>query len=263
MLTASSHRVGHGAQPRAEHDAHARRQVRAQDGGGLGGAHASDSSSKASGSSSPMVVVCDRAAGAPEVHRRVGRGELLQALAAAAARRADVELLGHHGDGADLALAGGDHRADGRRLRALALRIGGVLDVGADVDRPGGRAQRGADREVRVGRVGVAHDRVGGGQQRLRRRRAAGRSRSPPPARRGRAPRAGAPRARARARGPSRRPRRPRARRTTRGRRPRRGGCARSRRAAGAGACRRRRAFPGRRRARRRSAAGSPTSARR
>ena len=72
-----------------------------------------------------------RAAGAPEVHGRVGRGELLQALAAAAARRADVELLGHHGDGADRALAGGHHRPDGRCLRALALRVGGVLDVGA------------------------------------------------------------------------------------------------------------------------------------
>ena len=75
-------------------------------------------------------------------------------------------LLGDDGDGADLALAGGDHRADGRCLGALALRIGGVLDVRPDVDRSGARAQGGADRELRVRGVGVAHDGVGGGQQR-------------------------------------------------------------------------------------------------
>ena len=49
----------------------------------------------------------------------------------------------------------GDQRADRRRLRALALRVGGVLDVGADVDRAVLGAQRGADREVRVRRVGA------------------------------------------------------------------------------------------------------------
>ena len=47
--------------------------------------------------------------------------------------------LGHHGHGGDLALAGRDQRADRGRLRALALRVGGVLDVGAGVDRAGRR----------------------------------------------------------------------------------------------------------------------------
>ena len=132
------HRVGDGAQARAQDDAHARRQVRAQArAGGLGALTPASSSSKASGSSSPMVVVCIGPPGRPRYTGVSGVGELLQALAAAAARRADVELLGDDGDGADLALAGGDHRADGRRLGALALRVGGVLDVGPDVDRPG------------------------------------------------------------------------------------------------------------------------------
>jgi hypothetical protein len=57
--------VGHRAQARAEDDAHARRDVRAQDGGRLARAHARDSSSKASGSSCAMVVVCSGPPGRP------------------------------------------------------------------------------------------------------------------------------------------------------------------------------------------------------
>ena len=53
--------------------------------------------------------------------------------------------------------AAGHQRADRRRLRALALRVGGVLDVGAGVAAAVGGAQGGADGEVRVGRVGVRH----------------------------------------------------------------------------------------------------------
>ena len=101
-------------------------------------------------------MVCDRPC------RRVcqrSAGELRQALAAAAARRADVGVLRDHRDRRDARLAGGDHRADGRGLGALALRIGGVLDVGAGVDPAAGAAQRGADREVRVRAVRVRHRR--------------------------------------------------------------------------------------------------------
>ena len=66
-----------------------------------------------------------------------------------------------------LLAAGGDQRADRRRLRALPLRVGGVLDVGADVDRAVLGAQRGADRKRRVGRVGALHHRAGGRDERV------------------------------------------------------------------------------------------------
>ena len=114
---------------------------------------------------------------------------------------------------------GGDQRADRRRLRALALRVGGVLDVGADVDGAVGRAQRDADavaastarrraRSARARRPAISclaaraaassAVRVGVGQD--------------PRRRRGRAPRSAARPGRARPEGRSPRARRPRAR---------------------------------------------------
>jgi hypothetical protein len=59
-------------------------------------------------------------------------------------------------------MAGGHERADRRGLRALALRIGRVLDVRAHVHRAVGRAQRGADGELRIGHVRGLHDPLGG-----------------------------------------------------------------------------------------------------
>jgi hypothetical protein len=103
------------------------------------------------------------------VHGRLRRRELGEALAAAAAGRADLDLLGDDRGGGDLVLAGGHERADRRRLGALALGVGGVLDVRPGVDRPARRAQRSADLEARVGRVRVAHRPLGGPQQQLRR----------------------------------------------------------------------------------------------
>ena len=60
-----------------------------------------------------------------------------------------------------------DHRADRRRLGALALRIGGVLDVGAGEAAAVGRADRRADGEVGVRRVGAA-DRLAREREQLR-----------------------------------------------------------------------------------------------
>ena len=84
------------------------------------------------------------ALGPAEVHGHVGPGELGQALAAAAAR-GDELGVGHHGDLLDPPRARGDERADRARLRALALRVARVLDVGPDVQAAALVAQRGAD----------------------------------------------------------------------------------------------------------------------
>src|SRR5829696_8595300 len=74
-----------------------------------------------------------RAAGGDDVDGGVERHELAQALAAAAARDARLVAVADHRRLGDLGVAGGDQRADRRRLRAPALGVGGVLDVGADV----------------------------------------------------------------------------------------------------------------------------------
>src|SRR4051812_27199864 len=87
-----------------------------------------------------------------------GDDELPQALPAAAARHAEVLAVGDHRHLGDVRAPGRDQRPDRRGLRALALRVGGVLDVGADVDRAVLGPQRGADAEAAVGRVGALHD---------------------------------------------------------------------------------------------------------
>ena len=181
------------------------------------------SAPKPSGSSSPSVTVRRGPPGRPRCTGVSGRGELRQALAAAAARRADVQAFGDDRDLGDLRVAGRDHRADRRRLGALALRVGGVLDVRARRDaavgrraarrRPGSASRaRGRGPSPRA----AARRSSSAPSPRRRPRREAGR-RSPAPRsrrRRSRAPRAGARRARPRARDPSRRRRRPRARRS-------------------------------------------------
>ena len=74
---------------------------------------------------------------------RPGPAELGQPLAAAAARR-DQLRVGHDGDLGDPASAARHERADRRRLGALALRVGGVLDVARR--RAGRRPRRAARR---------------------------------------------------------------------------------------------------------------------
>jgi hypothetical protein len=103
------------------------------------------------------------------VHRDFGRGELVQALATAAARRARAVTVADHGDLDDAARAAGDQGADGAGLGALALRIGGVLDIGAGEHLAGLGTKRAADAEARIGRVGVCLDGAGGFEQILHR----------------------------------------------------------------------------------------------
>ena len=76
---------------------------------------------------------------------RIGRGEFVEALAAAAARGAQAVAVADDDDLDDFAGARGDHRADGRRLRALALRVGRVFDIGAGMQAAVIGAQTGAD----------------------------------------------------------------------------------------------------------------------
>jgi hypothetical protein len=82
------------------------------------------------------------------VHLDVVVGELAQPLPAAAAR-GDQRRVRVDGDLGDPLRTARDERADRAGLGALALRVGGVLDVGARVDRAVIGAQRGADGERR------------------------------------------------------------------------------------------------------------------
>ena len=213
-------------------------------------AHPQDSlGPKASGSSSASVVGAARAPlgvarGAPACRARRTRA------GAGGSRRTagrSSSWRGHHGLGADRALAGGHHRADaptpprtgpaGRR-RSRRWRRRGSAPVGD------------AQRRRRPGSSSTARRRCAWRRRRrpssaVRRRRAAGRSRSRP---RG-SPSASSSRRRAtcscsRAEVGVGVGDRLELDEATRGRRRRRGGCARSRRAAGAGACRPRRASP-------------------
>ena len=156
------HGVGHRAQPDPRTTPTRGRARR-------GIATASSSSASRSndpGSSSPSVTVSDSAPGRPRYTGVVRPSELGQPLPAASARGADARpARADHGHRGDRRLAGGDQRAERRGLGALPLRVGGVLDVRAGVDRAAGRAHGGADLELRVRRVGVAHRRVGGAQQ--------------------------------------------------------------------------------------------------
>ena len=89
------------------------------------------------------------------MHARVGRRELDELLTTSPARRAELGAFGEHDDLDDRVITRGHHRPDGAGLRALADRIGGILDVAAGVEAPAGRAHARADAEARVGRVRV------------------------------------------------------------------------------------------------------------
>ena len=92
-------------------------------------------------------------------------GEFADALAAAAAGRAKRLAVADDADFGDAPLARQRHGGDRARLGADALGIGGVLDIAAGIDRAAGRAQRGADLEARIGRVGVRLRGLGRGEQ--------------------------------------------------------------------------------------------------
>ena len=148
------HGIGDGAEPRAQDHADVRPKPRS---------HCSSApDSKASGNSSPIVVVCGSEPGRPRKDGGLRIRELRQPLAATAAGRAVLDPLGDDRDGRDPRLAGCDHGADRRGFGALRLGVGGVLNVRADVDRAARAAQRSPDPEVRVRRVGAAHDGVRG-----------------------------------------------------------------------------------------------------
>ena len=149
--------VDERAEAGAEHEPDARREARRALLDRPGGVvHPRLSGPKDSGSSSASDVVRRTRSHVGEVDRRVGRGELAQPLAAAAARRA--LLLARRGDDDlhDPPAATGHHRAERGGLRALALGVGGVLDVGARVAAAVVGQHRGADGEVGVRRVGAA-----------------------------------------------------------------------------------------------------------
>ena len=126
---------------------------------------------KECGSRSASVSVLADPLRAGEVDRRVGLAELAQALAAAAAGRDELGV-GHDDDLRDPAAAARDERADRRRLGALALGVGGVLDVRAGVQAAGLVAQ--GDADARSPSTARRH-----GPSRRARGRRAGRSRRP------------------------------------------------------------------------------------
>ena len=154
-------RVGDRSEARAEDDPQPRGPLRDH-------VHAGrNSGPNDSGRSSSSVAVRR----SPPAEQRwivaVERHELAQPLAAAAARDADLGRVGDHRRLEHAGAAGGHEHADRRRLRALPLRVGRVLDVGAGVDRPVLGAQRGADVEPRVRSMGAAHRLARGRHQRV------------------------------------------------------------------------------------------------
>src|SRR5574342_445834 len=90
-----------------------------------------------------------------EVDGRVRARELGQLLPAPAARRAQPGALGHDEGLDDLPVASRYHGADVGRLRALADRVGRVLDVAPRVEPTARGADAGSDAEARVRRMGV------------------------------------------------------------------------------------------------------------
>ena len=80
--------------------------------------------------------------------------EFPENLAARAARRGRRGRVGDDGDAGEGAMALRQRLEHGHPFRANREAVGGVLDVAARHDRPVGRFERGADFEVRKGRVG-------------------------------------------------------------------------------------------------------------
>ncbi len=92
-------------------------------------------------------------------------GEFADALAAAAAG-GDGRGAGAGGvDAADALAAAGEHGGDGRGLGAVADRIGGVLDIAADIDVAVIGEDGGADLEVGIRRIGSGAHGLGGGEE--------------------------------------------------------------------------------------------------
>lgn len=82
-------------------------------------------------------------------------GEFADALSAATAGGAELFARPDNADFSDAALAGERHRTDGAGLGAVPDRVGGVLDIAAGKYSAARRANRRADLEARIGRIGV------------------------------------------------------------------------------------------------------------
>ncbi len=89
------------------------------------------------------------------MHKRIGIGELADALTAAPAGCAEVCAIGNNKDFTDLSCAARHHSADGAGLGALALRIGGVFGIRAAEDPIVLSKDGRADFEMGVGRISV------------------------------------------------------------------------------------------------------------
>jgi hypothetical protein len=95
--------------------------------------------------------------GAAEMDRQIVGRELAQLLAAAAAGRDDFGSRPDDHAFEDALAASRDHGRDGAGFGASALRIGRVLDIAAAMDGTVVGAQRGADMELRIGRMSTQH----------------------------------------------------------------------------------------------------------
>jgi hypothetical protein len=96
---------------------------------------------------------------------RRGTGEFAESLAASAAGRDERRARAADENFGYTPVAAGDHGGDGAGFRAGSHGIGGVLDVGADVDRPALAPDRGADKKLRIRCIGARLCRQGGVQQ--------------------------------------------------------------------------------------------------
>ena len=99
----------------------------------------------------PVVRVMVEGRDATEVQTLCG--ELADFLPATAAGRHQRVAAADHAQLGDPSLARADHRRERRGFGAPALWIGGVLDVAAAVNATARAADRGADREPRVGGI--------------------------------------------------------------------------------------------------------------
>lgn len=106
------------------------------------------------------------ALGSGDMDGRARVGEFANPLPATAAGRAEPVAVADDENFRDATFARQRHGADRARFRARALRVGGVLDVAAGIDRAARRAYRGADMEARIWGVGLALRRSGCVEQR-------------------------------------------------------------------------------------------------
>ena len=106
------------------------------------------------------------ALGSGDMDGRARAGEFANPLPATAAGRAEPVAVADDENFSDASFARQRHGADRARFRARALRVGGVLDVAAGIDRATRRAYRGADMEARIWGVGLDLRRSGCVEQR-------------------------------------------------------------------------------------------------